>query len=217
MSNEKLPLLTVLMLVLGLLIASPGKTVAALLTFDDLIAGATSYSFDGDGDLIDDVIFTTTDPFGFNTVGPGSNMSYIHQPGLEGTSLLSPDLRVDFLVGAVGSLGFGFALDSFTEDDTASFYVYDAADNLLASVAQFGLYTLPDGIHPSNFPEGYISTSFSGVGSYALFDFTSDVGRYIIDDFEGTFGTTEVPEPTTLLLLGSGLVGVAVLRRKFMV
>ncbi len=217
MSNGKLPLLTVLMLVLGLLIASPGKTVAALLTFDDLITGATSYSFDGDGDLIDDVLFTTTDPFGFNTVGPGSNMSYIHEPGLEGTSLLSPDLRVDFLVGAVGSLSFGFALNSFTEDDTASFYVYDAADNLLASVAQFGLYTLPDGINPSNYPEGYISTSFSGVGSYALFDFTSDFGRYIIDDFEGTFGTTEVPEPTTLLLLGSGLAGVAALRRKFMV
>jgi len=51
-----------------------GSVGATILTFDDAIIGATSYSFDSDGDFIDDVIFTTTDPFGFNTVGPGSNM-----------------------------------------------------------------------------------------------------------------------------------------------
>jgi hypothetical protein len=219
-STRTLAVLTALELVLGFLVVSPDKSLAALLTFDDLINGQVSYAFDGDGDLLNDVIFSTTDPLGFNTLGPGPNMSFIHEPGLEGTSLLNPDLRVDFLVGALDSLSLGFALDSFTEDDTASFQIYDAADNLLASVTQLGLYSLPNGTDPSTFPEGYISTSFSGVASYALFDFTSDIGRYIIDDFEGTFGTSEVPvqvpEPTTLLLLGAGLAGVAVLRRKRM-
>lgn len=108
-----------------LTVAIAGLSHAALLTFDDLIIGATTYSFDGDGDGMNDVIFSTTDPYGFNTVGPGQNMTYIQEPGLEGTSLLNPDLRVDFLVGAIGSLKFGFALDSSTEDDTASFQVFD--------------------------------------------------------------------------------------------
>jgi hypothetical protein len=178
------------MTITTLLLMAAGSANAALLTFDDAISGATSYSFDGDGDTIYDVIFSTTDSFGFNTVGPGSNMTYIQEPGLEGTSLLSPDLRVDFLVGAVDALTFGFALDSYTEDDTATFTVYDSSAAVLASTTVTGLYTLPGG-NQSSFPEGEVSVTFAGVAAYATFDFTSDWGRYIIDNFEGTFGSTE--------------------------
>ena len=200
-----------LLVLLGLL--APGA-YGALLTFDEVIAGETTFAFDGDGDGVDDVIFTTTDPGGFNTAGPGANMTYIDEPGLEGTSLLDPDLRVDFLVGAVDSITFGFALNSETEDDFANFYLYDSLDNLIATASQVGLYTLPDGVNRSNFPEGLISLSFSGVASYGLFDFTSDYGRYIIDNMEGTFGTTEVAEPGTLALLGIGLLGMGLIRQR---
>ena len=193
-----------------------GVAKAALITFDSLVMGQTSFGFDGDGDSLNDVIFSTTDPLGFNTIGPGLFMTHINEPGLEGTSLLNPDLRVDFLVGATGFLNFGFALNSVTEDDTASFSVFDASNNLLASSTLLGFFTLPDSINQSSFPEGYISTTFPGVASYATFDFTSDFGRYIIDNFEGNFGTTErVPEPATLLLLGSGFAVMAMIRRKF--
>jgi hypothetical protein len=178
---------------LGCILLTIGSANAAILTFDDLIYGETSYGFDGDGDGVDDVLFTTTDPEGFRTIGPGTNMTYINEPGLEGTSLLATDLRVDFLVGAVNSLSFGFALDSYTEDDTATISVYDYSDTLLATVTQNGFYTTtPYGT--SSFPEGHISVSFSGVATYATFDFTSDWGRFIIDNLEGEFGTTERPE-----------------------
>jgi len=200
------------------LLCAGASADAAILTFDDVIMGATTYSFDGDGDGIFDVVFSTTDPGGFNTVGPGSNMSYIREPGLEGTSLLIPDLRVDFLVGATGSLRFGFALDSFREgpDTVASFSVFDAAHTLLASSTLPGLYTYPNGVDPSNFPEGVMSVAFGGTAAYALFDFSSEAGRYIIDDFEGRFGTTEVvPDPgSTLLLFGIGLAGLGAWRQR---
>ena len=199
---------------LGLVCASANAD-AAILTFDDVIVGQTSYAFDGDGDGISDVLFTTTDPAGFNTVGPGSNMSYIREPGLEGTSLLDPDLRVDFLVGAQDGLRFGFALDSASEGagTFASFFVYDAANTLLASSTQPGLFTLPDGVNPSNYPEGIIAVAFGGTAAYGLFNFNSDFGRFIIDDFQGKFGTTEVPEPASLTLLVLGLAGMRAFRR----
>ncbi|XWK89171.1 MAG: PEP-CTERM sorting domain-containing protein [Phormidium sp.] len=184
----------------------------AIITFNDAISGAPSYSFDGDGDGINDVIFTTTDPNGFNTVGPGPNMTYVQQPGLEGTSLLPVDLRVDFLVGAENYLKFGFALNSGTESPQTftSFQVYDRNNNLLASDLEYGRYTYPNGTMPSSFPEGVIETNFTGVAAYALFNFSSDFGRYLIDNFEGNFGTTEVsvPEPaSTLGLLALGTLG----------
>ncbi len=199
------------------------NAMASVITFDDVIMGETTYSFDSDGDSIYDVIFSTSDPYGFNTVGPGTNMSYILEPGLEGST--EYDLRVDFLNQAQGYLNFGFALDDFSETSNTwtEFWVYDNVGNLLAHDFEYGLYTTPDGSNPSDFPEGLIETSFSGIASYALFDFNNDVSggqRYIIDNFEGVFGSTEVPpanpvpEPATMFLLGSGLLGLARKRKK---
>ena len=101
-------------LLFGTVVYSPAQ--AALITFDTVVTGQTSFGFDGDGDGINDVIFSTTNPAGFNITGPGPNMTFIHEPGLEGTSLLNPDLTVNFLRGATGPLAFGFALNSSISD-----------------------------------------------------------------------------------------------------
>jgi len=195
---------------------------AAILMFNDAITGATSYNFDADGDGIIDVVLSTTDPLGFNTAGPGPNMSYINEPGLEGTTLLSPDLRVDLLSGASLSLDFGFAVDTMqggvVGNDGVMFEVFDADGNLLASVYQVADYTLPDGVNSSSFPEARVHAAFSGLAAYATFDFDNQdpIGgnRYIIDNVEGNFGNSEpkplVPEPATIiiwsLLGGLGLI-----------
>jgi len=188
--------------------------LSAVVDFNTLTSGSTSFSVDGDGDFIDDVIFSTTDPSGFNTAGPGSNQSFISEPGLEGTTLLSPDLRVDFLNGAVTSLSFGFAVSGFTGGvDSVGFSVFDSNDMLLDSILVLADFTLPNGVNPSTFPEGLVDLSFLGLASYALFDFSAnEATRFIIDDFSGTFGSTEnisaVPLPAAFWLFGSGLIGL---------
>lgn len=197
------------------LVAVAGQVHAALITFDDLVTGATSYAYDGDADGIPDAVFSTTDPGGFNTVGPGPNQNYIREPGLEGTSLLNPDLRIDFIFGATGALGFGFALNSAVADAAyfASMSVFDEFDNLLGSDTVAGVFTpTPSGV--SSYPEGLVNVAFAGRAAYALLNFESQFGRYIIDDFSGTFGSTEVPEPWSMALVLAGLAAAGAARRR---
>ncbi|MDX2153995.1 MAG: PEP-CTERM sorting domain-containing protein [Bryobacteraceae bacterium] len=187
-----------------------GDLRGAVLTFNDLIIGQVSYGFDADGDGVDDVLFTTLDPQGFNTFGPGVNQNFINEPGLEGTSLLNPDLRVDFLKSAVTSIAFSFALNSFSESEEffASLQLFDSQGAELGFGSLLGEFTTtPQGT--SDYPEGRLTVDFAGVAAYGLFNFESEFGRYIIDDVEGTFGSLErVPEPGTMALAALGVFAV---------
>ena len=171
------------------------------ITFDDAIDGAVSHLFDANNDGIADVIFSTTDPFGFDTSGPGPNQLYVDEPGLEGTTGLTPDLRVDFLQGAVGSIGFGFATIS---PITGVVQVFDEAHQQIGSQAFAGQFfdldtgdvvspefidgelvggdiineVFPGGnVATSGFPEGRVDLPFSGEAAYVIIDFNGDSGE----------------------------------------
>lgn len=175
-----------------------------IVTFDDVIRGLPFYNFDSnDLDTTTDVVFSTTDREGFNTAGPGPDQKYIDEPGLEGTTLLPVDLRVDFLQGATGQIGFGFAL---IEDGSATFKAYNAAGIQIASQTVNGDYFdlgRGDG-STSVFPENQVIVPLSGgTAVYGEFDFQIGSsgsgsidgdggeleglgGRYIIDNFSFT-------------------------------
>jgi hypothetical protein len=178
------------------------SALAQVITFDDVISGQTAYRFDSDGDSRADFLFSTPDSFGFNTVGPGPNMSYIKEPGLEGTSLLSTDLRVDFVSGANRSVKFDFALNSESQNGTVTVDVYNANNRLLATKTVQGLFTSTfQGT--SSFPEGQVNVAFNENAAYAKLNFTSDYGRYILDNFQ-------VPKPNVYgLFVGVKDRGVA--------
>ncbi|MCK5524548.1 MAG: hypothetical protein KAI83_15565, partial [Thiomargarita sp.] len=118
----------------------PCVSQGAIITFDDptVNSGTTSYSPNGNS-----MVVSTTDPGGFNPFGPGSNMSYINEPGIEGTTLLNEDIRVTFPQnGANKSIRFGFALcTGIGNAYGVTFKVFDKNDTELASVFQLADFT----------------------------------------------------------------------------
>ena len=177
---------------LSVLVTSPSGVSATTLgpetiTFDDAISGVPFFNYDSnDSDSFTDVVFSTSDSGGFNTVGPGPDQLYINEPGIEGTTDLNPDLRVDFLQGAVGTISSGFALIS---DGQATFTAFNAADVPIGTQTLRGdFFALPGG-GTSLFPENNLVVALSGTATYGLFDFVLDgdsSGRYIIDNFTFT-------------------------------
>ncbi|MCF8015314.1 MAG: hypothetical protein K9L65_06365 [Chromatiaceae bacterium] len=186
-------------------VVPPTKTI----TFDDAIDAQQSYLFDANSDGEADVIFSTVDTGGFFTAGPGPNQIFVDEPGLEGSTAFTPDLRIDLLRGATGSVSFGYAtIDTFpgvaqvfNEDDER------IADNTFVG-GFFDLDTEEEcsdaSSNCSSFPEGWVDIPFEGTAAYVTVDFDADFsapgltedpdvesefesfGRYIIDNFTFT-------------------------------
>ena len=173
--------------------------LAVNVTFDGMTPGVSSFSYDADSDSQPDAVFTSqAGTFGFS--GPGPNQLYINEPGLVASTVAGPEIRVDFPNGASGSVGFSFAMSSpclavgpVNAGLTGAIQVYDSADNLLGTAQAEAVCTSTPS-PPSSFVEAQVTASFSGVASYALVDFGhTATNAYILDNFNGTFGSTENP------------------------
>jgi hypothetical protein len=177
---------------LALFIASMPALAQVTLDFSDAISGRRFYAYDADLNGTLDVVLSTADLGGFNTLGPGSNMLYIHEPGIEGTTHLPEDLRVNFFYGATGEVSFGYALDTFNSNYGVSFTVFDVNGNPLGTtVSSASFQPLPGG-GQSSFPENRATLVFSGVAAYGTFDFG------ISAPFTPPAGCPPIPVPGSL-------------------
>jgi hypothetical protein len=208
--------------IIGLALGLSNISNAGIITFDDPIAlSEPTYSADGDGDSIIDVVFSTSDVgnFGFYSGGPGSNQLYTDGIGL---GFSYPDqFKIDFIHGAVNNLNFGMIFGNFIGVggiDELTFSVFDSSNNELASVTQIADYTLLNGGNQSSYPETLVNISFSQVASYAtITSLNGPSSDFFIDNFSGTFGSSErasVPEPSTLAILTLSLIGLTARRFK---
>ncbi len=138
----------------------------------------------------------------YNAISAGA-ITYVQDPSLEGNAL--GVLTMDFAVPTNG-LQFGVArstLAPLTPGLEVSLF-----DGLLNPLGTFALdtnslITFSEGLFISNLTIGRAELSFPDAGGGP---------RFSIDNV--TFAAL-VPEPTTVLLLGSGLLGLLGLRKKF--
>ena len=191
------------------LFAGTARADAVTISFDELpdntpinnvsLAGVT-FGFSLDGAASSDARF--------RQVGP-RNQTYVQCPCLEGTA--AGTLTLDF-AQPTARLSFGIArVTNLNVIPGATIQLFDVGASLL-STHTIDLLRVP----PFNFPEGLFSYTGAPVSRTVItFDNPLAGLRFALDNvmFEGS--AAPVPEPATLLLLGTGLAVVAVIRRRY--
>ena len=179
------------------------------------LAGGTVIDFDGGptGDYSSLTLLGVT----FNDLDYTFRISsaYIGSYNTEGTyslqngdydSTMTHRLRFDF-ASAVDAFGFNWG----ASDDTWLLSAFDSSNNLLDSLSIAPTQSSNSG--------DYFGIASSNISYATIVNQSGDAGDLIfLDDFtykgQGGGGNGVIPEPTTMSLLGLGLLGLAKLRRK---
>ncbi|MCK5508855.1 MAG: PEP-CTERM sorting domain-containing protein [Desulfobacterales bacterium] len=153
-------------------------------------------------------------------------LSIIHDSGIAATTVYqSPDpnaTKPEYKADGDGlfDLYFDFQ-NTFGVDDTAVYIISDNLDNGVITVESFNLASEPENPETSNPKPGYFSAAHIGGIYDPLFkdEYGNEVpnnteGSGWIGDGDGGWPHQSIPEPATMLLLGSGLIGIAVSGKK---
>jgi len=188
-------ILSVMLLLLGV-----GSVGATVIDFESFSAGTI---VSGPGVFSDLVLSAGNDNIVVSSSVPGPTLSGLRTAAANPFTHSSP-FRADFLISGVNSVSVAMG-DYNADSDNLFVQAFNSSNVMLSSVD----YVLSAGTY------GGPTLTVTGTDiAYVLFGST---GLYLNSVYFDNFAydvATSVPEPTTLLLLGLGLLGLAGIRRK---